>query len=188
MLASKLLGKNDAPLATKDSTGDARQDAGGARQDAGDARQDAGDARQDAGDARQDAGDARQDAPGMTTPTTTAVALSEQATSGRHTTDDNRRSAGAGAVGGKVTCGGETVQGGEAGGGVAGARVTEEAVRIVAVDLQEMAPIDGVKQLQVSRHSGGCSTATVDQVQHPACCSHVASSLQSSPWSQQRLP
>ena len=174
MLASKLLGKNDAPLATKDSTGDARQDAGGARQDAG--------------DARQDAGDARQDAPGMTTPTTTAVALSEQATSGRHTTDDNRRSAGAGAVGGKVTCGGETVQGGEAGGGVAGARVTEEAVRIVAVDLQEMAPIDGVKQLQVSRHSGGCSTATVDQVQHPACCSHVASSLQSSPWSQQRLP
>lgn len=95
----------------------------------------------------------------MTTATTAAVALSEQATSGRHIADDGRRGAVAGAGSGKAACEGEVTQAGGAGAGVGGTRVTEEAVRIVAVDLQEMAPIDGVKQLQVSRHSGGCSTA-----------------------------
>ena len=132
VLASKLLGKDDAPLAAKDAP---------------------------LGDVRQDAAKA----PTTTTTTTTtintttaeAVAAQEQTTSGRLVAGDEAGVTAAGGSGKTAVRGGEeggVLQGGAAeegaGTSVTGERKKEE-VRIVAVDLQEMAPIDGVKQLQV---------------------------------------
>ncbi|CAM9477157.1 unnamed protein product [Laminaria digitata] len=140
VLASKLLGKNGAPLATEDATGDSRQDAAGTK----------------------------------TTTTTAAapVASQEQATSRNIIENDRASVTGAAGGSGKTVRsfarrrggrgGGEERYRREGGGGGGGGGGGEDAVRIVAVDLQEMAPIDGVKQLQGDITSTETAEAIID--------------------------
>lgn len=83
------------------------------------------------------------------TPTAVATAAAE---AGRGGSDSQRKGQGAAATPVASMKSPEDERGAVAGEGKEGA----QGVRIVAVDLQEMAPIEGVKQLQVSYCCGGC--------------------------------